>query len=91
MLETNLVKAVEAASRQRKVAEDFTATFPHETVQRWRKMVKEWQADPSRPNPYISNERGTSFQRYFAAISHGFLTSIENLRGSTAADSRRGC
>ena len=32
MLETNLTKAVEMASKQRKVANDFTGTFPDETV-----------------------------------------------------------
>jgi hypothetical protein len=56
------VKAVETASRQRQVAEDFTATFPYKTVQEWRQMVKEWQANSLRPNPYASNERGVYFQ-----------------------------
>ena len=61
MLEVNLVKAVEMAKSQRKVADDFTATFPIETVQEWKRMVEEWQADSSRPNPYASNERGVFF------------------------------
>lgn len=54
----NLEKAVEMEKTQRKVANDFSATFPLKTVRQWRKMVKEWQANPSCPNPYISNERG---------------------------------
>jgi hypothetical protein len=55
LLKTNLLKAVEMASKQRKVADDFTATFPHTTVQQWRRMVKDWQANPSHPNPYALN------------------------------------
>lgn len=46
------------ASKQRKAAGEFTATFPPETIQQWKRMVKEWEADSSRPNPYISNDRG---------------------------------
>jgi hypothetical protein len=62
LLGTNLAKAVEMKSKQQKVADDFTATFPSETVRQWRKMVKRWQKKPSRPNPYVSNERGTFFE-----------------------------
>ena len=64
LLETNLVKAVEMALTQRKVAEDFTATFPNETVQRWKCMVKEWQANSLLPNPYGQ----TSEVRFFVVI-----------------------
>lgn len=49
------------ALKQRKVADNFTATFTGETVQRWRQMVKEWQANSSLPNPYVSNDRGMFF------------------------------
>ena len=52
----NLTKAVETVPRQGKVAEDFSMTFPDKTVQQWRQMVKDWQADPLLPNPYVSNE-----------------------------------
>jgi hypothetical protein len=52
------VKAAEAKSRQRKVADDFTTTFPCETVQEWKDMVSKWQMDSSKPNPYVSNEQG---------------------------------
>jgi hypothetical protein len=55
------VKAAEAASKQHKVAEDFTTTFPDETVQTWKEMVDKWQKEPSSPNPYVSNERGMFF------------------------------
>ena len=68
MFETNLIKAVEMASRQSKVADDFTATFPRNTVQQWRQMVEKWQANPLCPNPYVSNERGVFFRTYFVVV-----------------------
>ena len=61
LLEKNLSKAVEMALKQRQVANNFTATFTRQTVQAWSRMVKEWEADPSYPNPYISKEQGTPF------------------------------
>lgn len=53
------------ASKQRKVANDFAATFPDKTVEQWREMVETWRADPSLPNPYVSNEQG---MRFFNAV-----------------------
>ena len=76
------------ASAQRKAADDFSATFPLETVQKWRKMVKEWQTNPSRPNPYVSKERGMFFEGFSVAMSHGRSASIETFRGPIAVDSR---
>ena len=73
-------------SVQRKAANDFTATFSNETVQEWRKMVKEWEEDPSCSNPYVSNERGMFFQRCFTTTAYGFSISVKTIRGSTAAD-----
>lgn len=58
LLGKNLSKAVEMASKQRQVADDFSATFPQETIRAWSRMIKQWEADPSYPNPYISKERG---------------------------------
>ena len=55
------MKAAEMALKQRKIADDFADTFPRKTVQQWRQMVEEWQTDPLRPNPYVSNKRGTFF------------------------------
>jgi hypothetical protein len=48
-------------------------------------MVKEWQKDPSRPNPYVSNERGTFFRRYFSPYLTVHFTSIKTFGGSIAA------
>ena len=40
------------------IFEKFSATFPAETVARWKRMVERWEADPKAPNPY--NEPGKS-------------------------------
>ena len=72
-LETNLVKAAEMASKQRKVADEFSATFDNETIQKWKAMAEKWQGDHSHPNPYVSNERGTFSRRDSVAKSHHYL------------------
>ena len=77
LLATNLIKASEMASRQRKAADDFTTTFPDETVKEWRKMVKDWQEDSSLPNPYASEERGMFFQCYLVAAPYHYIDSIK--------------
>jgi len=58
------------ASKQRQVASDITKTFPHDTVQQWKRMVKEWEADSSRPNPYISKDRGRLFCPVLNTVTH---------------------
>ena len=73
LLEKNLLKAVEMASKQRQVANDFTATFPPKTVQNWRCMVKEWEADPSYPNPYVLKEQGMFSQNHGVNVSYCYL------------------
>jgi len=90
LLETNLVKATEMASKQRKAADDFTATFPPDVIQQWRRMVREWEADPSRPNPYVSKDRGRSFCCTLSTVAHSHLDSFKSLRNQVAACSGRG-
>lgn len=67
------------ASKQRTVAEDFSLTFPDKTVEQWRKMVKDWQANPSLTDPYVSNERSTFFLNYLVAVPYGYSSSIKTL------------
>lgn len=85
----NLTKAAGMATIQRKAANEFSATFPGKTVQGWMKMVKEWQENPLRPNPYVSNEHGMFSLSYLMAVSYSYLTSIEVFRGPIAVVSRR--
>lgn len=69
-LQKNLLKAAEMSSKQRQVADDFTATFPHETIKSWSRMVNEWEADPSKPNPYVSEEKHMFFGHNEVNESH---------------------
>ena len=79
------------ASKQRQVTNDFTATFTRQTVQAWSRMVKEWEADPSYPNPYISKEQGTPFSIPWGLVYLIIIfVSIEGFRGVIVAHSRRG-
>ena len=73
------MKAVEMALKQRKVAEDFSTTFPNKTVDQWKRMVEDWQVDHSLPNPYVSNEQGMFFISHLVAVSYGYSPSVETL------------
>ncbi len=42
-------------------AADFSATFTEPTVAEWTKMVDEWNADHTKPDPYAEPESGTIF------------------------------
>jgi hypothetical protein len=58
LLEKNILKANEMALEQRQAASNFSATFPDKTVKGWTRMVEEWEANPSYPNPYVLKELG---------------------------------
>jgi hypothetical protein len=79
------------ASKQRKAADEFTETFPPDTVQQWRRMVREWEANSSRPNPYVSKDRGRLFCCIPSPTAHSCFISVESLRNSVTARPGRGC
>jgi hypothetical protein len=49
---TQLAKAIVMEKKHREAFEKFTATFPSDVVAKWDKMVDDWDADMSKPNPY---------------------------------------
>lgn len=51
-LRTQLAKAIVMEKKHREALEKFTATFPSDVVAKWDKMVDDWDADMSKPNPY---------------------------------------
>ena len=65
------------ASIQRKAANDFTATFPPETVGKWQRMVQEWEANSSHPNPYVSNDHGKFFRLTLIIMTHIILLALK--------------
>lgn len=44
--------------KHRNIFRQFSATFREDTVQKWQKMVKEWNDDHSQPNPYAEPQCG---------------------------------
>lgn len=70
---------------RKKQAETFTSLssgFPPETVAKWSKMVKEWELDRSKPNPYEEPEI-----RMFKSFIN-FLNTANNLIEATLQDVR---
>ena len=48
-----LRKATVMSRKQKQNHEEFTATLPLPVVEKWQKMVDDWNADRRAPNPYI--------------------------------------
>jgi hypothetical protein len=65
------------ASKQRKAANEFTETFPPDTVQQWRRMVRDWEVDSSLPNPYVSKDRGKPFHLITRPTTHGLFYQLQ--------------
>lgn len=39
----------------------FSATFKPETVEKWEKLVREWEQDDTKANPYVEPVNSTYF------------------------------
>jgi hypothetical protein len=53
-----LENAIPTSKKLKDIAERFSATFPPDTLAKWEEMVKEWDADPLKPNPYVELASG---------------------------------
>jgi hypothetical protein len=49
---SQLKKAIKMHAKHRELFNKFNATFPEDVVMKWEKMVKEWNVDSNKPNPY---------------------------------------
>ena len=78
------------ASKQRKVASDITETFPPDTVQQWKRMVREWEMDSSCPNPYVSKDRGRLLRPVSSTMAHTCFLSFKGIRNSATTRSGGG-
>lgn len=58
------------SQRQQKNHDEFTATFPTDTILKWQKMVEDWNANRKAPNPYIEPVAG----KYFLYTLHYYIT-----------------
>lgn len=51
-LASALEKALIMQKDHRKAFEDHHKTFDNATVAKWEKMIKDWEEDPQKPNPF---------------------------------------
>jgi hypothetical protein len=51
------------SERQQKNHNEFTATFPSDITQKWHRMVEDWNANQTAPNPYMEPDAGKSVSR----------------------------
>jgi hypothetical protein len=65
--------------KQRNAFIKFNATFSTDVARRWSKMVAEWDANKTKPNPYAEPVAGTSTAEVRLELAN-----------EEAADARRG-
>jgi hypothetical protein len=51
-------KAILMKGKHREIFAKFNATFKSETVEKWERMVREWEQDNEKPNPYAEHVNG---------------------------------
>lgn len=59
-LHDGLENASEMYVVHQQLFDEFSATFPPETVAAWEQMVIDWEADMTKPNPYEEPAKGES-------------------------------
>lgn len=52
--------ALEMSKVHQDAFEKFDATFPEAITEQWARQVEAWDADSTRPNPYVEPNQGTS-------------------------------
>jgi hypothetical protein len=50
---------------QQKNHDDFTAALPSNSIQKWHKMVEDWNVNQKAPNPYIEPVTGKLFLYHY--------------------------
>ena len=48
-----LKTAIAMSKTHRERHDELNSTFPSSVVQKWEKLVSDWNANPSAPNPYV--------------------------------------
>lgn len=64
----NLITANTQATKQQKTAEKFDAVFPANVLAEWWRMVKNWEIDKSKPDPYAQVEKCEQAYYSFALL-----------------------
>jgi len=55
----SLLKALLMRTKHMSENKKFDATFPTDLRQEWLTMIRNWEGDKSKPNPYTHAEKGT--------------------------------
>ncbi|EMD32328.1 hypothetical protein CERSUDRAFT_68683 [Gelatoporia subvermispora B] len=84
-LPLSLLRKIKEAVRQRYAQtddfEEFSAALPPALVSSWTKDVKAWEADPSKPNPFVAAQKRLSIATVRRQLAE------EEQKGSTSKDS----
>jgi Kyakuja-Dileera-Zisupton transposase len=83
-----LKEAYAMREKHRLIFQQFSSTFPPQTVQQWEKVIVEWENDKTKPNPY--KERASSSSYCFPVIYASFtpILSHDSPRCSTRLSKR---
>ncbi|KAK7043451.1 CxC2 domain-containing protein, partial [Favolaschia claudopus] len=80
-LERRLLVAIAERDRQVAAFKDVSKTIEKEVKESWRKMIKDWEADSTKPNPYVLSRRDCPTE---AAVRLDVRKDEEALSGGSA-------
>lgn len=75
--------------KHRSIFEQFSSTFPPQTVQKWENMISEWKIDKSKPNPYKEPPSCTHCYSPFSLLAYNVCcsaTTLQDVRLELAKD-----
>jgi hypothetical protein len=59
-LKKQIIKAITMAAKHCAIANKFSAQYPPATIEKWTKMIADWDADTTKPCPYEDAKQGKS-------------------------------
>lgn len=78
LLLRSLLKALLMKSKHASENKKFDADIPQPLRDEWLKMIRSWESDKSKPNPYTHNEKGESCALCYNPLS-AYVVSSEQL------------
>jgi len=52
LFKKRIADAIKMQAKHEEIFEKFSARFDETLIEKWKKIVEAWEADPSKPNPY---------------------------------------
>jgi hypothetical protein len=81
---TQLSKAIKMRAKHVALLDKFTKRFKSDTVDAWRRMINEWDADTSKPCPYQEPVIGM-----YVSCSNRILLNFEYIRYNNGSSQQR--